>query len=158
MCFYNDDYDWTAAIWEVSTIVAESDYKCMECGTTISKGEFHRYTYQQESESCTVCEDDWHANFQEKGYCEDNGEKHNYGETYEHRICRNCCKILTAIDITEEAEGCPPFSRQPALSELHEAMNPYMFDDAPKYAAKAVELWPELATNSMIKQAMEPVG
>lgn len=139
MCFYNDDYAWTAEVSDVTDGTADSPAKCYECNSIIAAGEFRRYVYQQEHEECSVCE-------QEEA--DEPCEKHDYGETFECNLCESCVKILKAIYAVEINAGCPPYASQPNYGELQEA---FQHDDAGKYRARALTMFPGVAGHKFLE-------
>jgi hypothetical protein len=139
MCFDHDLAGWYAEIQDVTEGVSETPTRCDECFSQIGRGAWRRHIYQQESEICRLCEEE------DGDRCPD-GEC-DYGETYAHDICSRCCQLLKAIEAVEEAEGCPPHSRQPLLGELWDVMrDEYNCAASLKYARKAVELFPDLGS------------
>jgi len=143
MCFYNDNYDWTAAINELSGIRLEVPKRnCHECGRAILAGEWCEYIYQQENEECQICEDEcsyYYNDEADKETC-----KHDYGEKYTGYICRECCLVLAAIYDREEREGCPEHSRQPSAGNLYYELQE---DRDGVYVAHAIALFPELQSH-----------
>ncbi|MGB0971800.1 MAG: hypothetical protein ACPGVG_12680 [Mycobacterium sp.] len=133
MCFYNDDYDWTASVSEVTDLVSGHASRCCECGCGIEPGQWRRHIWQQQYEECQVCE---------YGEADEACVKHDYGETYATDVCRECTWLLAAIEAVEADEGCPEYARQPPSGELAEHMrNP----DSRRYWDRALEMHPQLA-------------
>ena len=56
--------------------------------------------------------------------------------------------LLTAVRSVELDEGCPEDSRVPRIGELYDAL--IEMDDGEKYARRAVEMFPELATHMIV--------
>jgi hypothetical protein len=112
MCFYND-YEWCASVWEETEGNLDSSATCDECGRKILPGEWRRHIYQQEDETCSVCE------YEEPG---EPCEVCDYGETYDYDRCQACEWILEAVESVEEEAGCPPDSRRPMLGEMRQSM------------------------------------
>lgn len=145
MCFYYDDYDWTADVFEESERVAEQSLTCVECGKGIAAGETHIRIFAQESEECLVCE--WEE-------ADEPCEEHDYGETYTARRCQSCERILKAVQSVEVEEGCPPHATRPAIGELDQAF--YDHANAETYANRVIEMYPTLADHRWVKHVLEP--
>lgn len=137
MCFYNDDYEWSASVHEETEGPAEKATRCYECGEPIAAGQWRRHIYQQEDEECRLCE-------QEEGF--DPECQHDYGETFDYDRCEPCDKVLRAIEAVEKDEGCPEYSRQPMLGELRDVFVHPEDGNAMAYAERAVAMFPEVAT------------
>lgn len=136
MCFYHD-YDWTADVWEDVLTTDAAPHECYECHARIHPGEPHRWVYQQEHEACRRCEDD--PDWQEEGGNDPGGEdckagNHDYGETFECRICDRCNRLLEAIRRAEEADGCRESEAQPAFGEIRELDREVWEEYAEKFA------------------------
>lgn len=138
MCFYHDDYDWIAEICETTAGVSPLAAKCDECGKRILAFEWRCHVYQQEHEECQRCE------YEELEPDDEPCQTHDYGETFNYDRCEDCDKIIRAIEQYELREGCKPHESRPALCDLKEELNPWNRDDAPLYAAVAIEMFPEL--------------
>ena len=146
MCFSHDDYEWTAEISETAEGHSANATRCIECGAAIAAGEFRRNIWQQEHECCQLCQDEWSDSYDEsidKATCE-----HEDGETFDADTCAACCKLLTAVRSVELDEGCPEDSQVPRIGELCDAL--IEIDDGEKYARRAVEMFPELATHRIV--------
>ena len=160
MCFYNDDYDWTATVHEVNDGPSDCKRKCYECGHAIKVGDICRTVHQQEYETCRVCEDEDSDNF--NGFdddgnsippvaCEDG--KHDYGETFDAVICHNCLKIREAVKEYELREGCPEHASEPGYGEWSEVF--FEHENKWEYAEACVAKHPELIGHAWIKDLLE---
>lgn len=143
MCFEHGDYDydWTARVTIESCGTSPLASRCYECNSRIAPYEWRRYIYQQELETCRICDecgDDYDPDEpQDPTKC-----KHDYGETFSYDRCETCDKILRAIEDYEAREGCKPSERQPLLGELQDELRQH--SDGQRYAALAIESYPEL--------------
>lgn len=160
MCFYND-YDWYASTCDVTDGPTEPAGKCYECGCEIPAGVFRRQVFMQEHEYCQICEDEDSSDFLGTIDDDDNDvpapeHKCNYGETFECDICQNCVNVLAAIKQAEIEAGCPDHAQQPAYGELRDAL--YDHEDGPKYAKRAIEMFPELASVGFVVNAAKRFG
>lgn len=142
MCF-NNDYDWYADISDVRDWPLGRPTSCHECCAPIGYGDWRRHIFQQEHEECQWCE------YEELAEADEPCETHDYGETFECDLCRDCCKILAAIEAVETDEECPPHARQPAIGELVEALS---YDEDSRYARRAVAMFPELKSSRMLRR------
>lgn len=151
MCF-TSDYEWYAEWHEQTDGERPDPARCYECSRKIAPGEWRRQVESREHEACQVCEgtfsDDWTVDAKP---CE--GE-HDYGETFEAAICRECCRVLEAIEAVEREAGCPDGSRQPAYGEMRDAVYEDARDDG-RYVRRAVANWPELLGVEWIREANE---
>jgi hypothetical protein len=150
MCFYNDDYDWTAEDHDERHVQAEAECKCHDCHRRIALGEWVRRIEQYEHEQCQICEDDRSDLYEDPNdICPEEGVygpgEHPcyYGEHWLGFICRECLLLREAIYDLEEKEGCPEDARQPAYGELQEALS---YGD--EYARHALAMFPELASHA----------
>ena len=145
MCFHHDFY-WCPDVAQKITYRADTVWHCIECRCRIGPGEWYHSVRQQEHEECRRCEDGececpgrpadddamgWHA-------CE--CEEPDHGERFEGEFCARCCKVLTAVEAHELAEGCRGNSTQPAYGELDDALH-----EEPHYADVAAAMFPDLA-------------
>ncbi len=143
MCFYHDDYGWSAEVCESTFVRGADECRCIECNRTIRSGEWRQRIWQQEHEECQICEDDFSDGYDDevrKELC-----KHDYGETFGAEICRECCLMLEAIYDLERIEGCPEDARQPACGELKQVL----YDEKTehrvrKYRQHALTMFPQL--------------
>lgn len=139
MCFYNDDYDWTASVVLQEKRTAGKQIQCYECGAKIAPGESYQWIFMQEHEECRVCE--WEE-------AETPCEKHDYGEDFSYQRCNACSQLLAAIKAVEIEEGCPEHAQQPGLCELGEVFCEH--ENRREYAARAVAMFPELKSHRLI--------
>ena len=172
MCFYNDDYEWSASVCETSEADSGPATKCAECGCKIEPHEWRKHIFMQEHEDCQICQDPFSDDYIDRKAMEaelNDGDAdwaaaqlkalddhtHDYGETYDYDCCRDCDKILQAVEDRETAEGCPVDERRPALGEMQESLMEH--EQWAEYAAHAVAMFPELAGNEFIRklQAVE---
>ena len=130
MCFVND-YDWSAEVSDHLAIVEEEDCRCEECGRTIPPGEWHEYVWQREYECCQFCND------RDVDDCEC-----DYGETYECRTCRDCCRFRDAVQATELAEGCAAYEALPPYGLLWEGVQEIGVRESAKYARTFLRMHP----------------
>lgn len=162
MCFYNDDYDWSAEVNDVTFVRTEKLNVCEECRRRIEPGEWRRRIEQREHEECQICEDSYSDDYisadadsydtkQEhaEALAELAEHKHSYGETYSGATCRECCLLLAAIYDLEEKEGCPEYARQPLGGTLREELHEEAYGRESTYVKHAVEMFPELAEHSI---------
>lgn len=161
MCFYNDDYDWVAEVYDEQYVRGEQPAKCFDCYREIKAGEWRREIFQLEHEECQICEDiesDLYEDPDEideaEGMFGPGEHPHYYGESWHGVICRECNLLRASIYDLEEKEGCPEYSRQPAFGELQETMA----DDCSrwgdkKYIRHALEMFPELTTHKLLSLA-----
>lgn len=144
MCFYNDEYDWTAEVQDVTCERATKLEHCMECGASIIAGQWCKRIHQRQHESCQLCEDDESDNYDPQSEC-----KHDYGETYDYVCCVECAKIQAAIWEYERKEDCPEYARSPTLEGLYEEAFQW-HENAEEYKKACVEMFPELAGHRFI--------
>jgi hypothetical protein len=146
VCFFHD-YDWYAELCEETEGPAPAPARCGECRRPIAAGQWRHRVYQQQYEECRACGN---------GDCECPGADGtgeccrcpvpSFGETAEYDRCESCDKVLRAVEAVELADGCHHDNARPALCGLsEEALNRCNNDHADEYAAKAVELFPEVA-------------
>lgn len=171
MCFYHEDADWTASVYEdEENAPTDKAAKCDECRAIIRVGEPRRHVYMQEHEGCIRCDRDARDSHQERSGdydeedddgnlpsltpCEDG--KHDYGETFECDICENCQKLLLAIAAAEADEGCDPHESQPSFGAMFEEMNDG--GEAITYIDRARDLFPELAMNGYLDRVHHRYG
>lgn len=147
MCFDND-YDWMASVCEEESGPAGKRCECNECGKRIEVGEWRHHIYMQEHEECQRCEDD--------GLDACKCETPDYGEDYDYIRCELCDKLLRAVEQHEIDEGCPPYARRPALTELGDTL--WQHEQAFDYAEKAVGMFPELWDHRFIKSLLLEVA
>lgn len=145
MCFYNDP-DFYATV--ISTEVKEVPYsrvpvRCCECGEIMPLGsKMHCVTMQEHKE----CQNDDH---------EDNPDcKHDFGESYSCHWCDLCEKMLIAIELLEEEEGCPKGARRPLHEGLYESLVEHGERD--KYAEAALAMFPELSGHRILRWYEKP--
>lgn len=169
MCFYNDDYDWTAEVVTQADAESGPACKCDECSRAIDADEFRHTIEMQEHEACQICEDDFSDSFINRAdmtaELDDDDDwaanqlkildkhTHDYGETYSYVRCLGCEKLLKAIEKREELAGCPAHSRRPPLSELWETMRE--IHEAKDYAEFAVKMFPELVDHPIVVNALQ---
>lgn len=153
MCFYNDDYDWTAHTNEWTYRKAVEPLACSECGGEISPGDWHCEIFQAEYDSpdCCECETCCNAEMDEE---EGVDREPCVAETWRGWQCKVCMKVLAAIYQVELEEGCPWHARQPGAGELWDEMSEH--DGAPQYMARAVKTFPELAANGRVVDHLVP--
>lgn len=125
MCFDNDDFDWYAEVQVDTSGENARRERCHECRRWIEVGEWCRRIFQQEHDGCSECD----------GL--DPDCEHDYGQTYHYVCCQECVTILNAIKQVEQAEGCPAYAQQPALTELRDAM--WEHESRWQYAEAAVD-------------------
>lgn len=152
MCFSNGDYGWTAEVQVNTSGCSPLQCKCYECRAIIAPYEWRVHIYQQEYEECQRCECEKLDDDDE--LCDELCDEHDYGETFEYVRCETCDKILRAIEAFEAREGCPVDERRPALCDLKDELNRWNRDDAPLYAAIAIEAYPELASVPWLLDAL----
>ncbi len=146
MCFYNDDYEWTAESCEATEGHGGTATRCIECGAMIAAGEYRRHVYQRERESCQVCEDEWSDDYddeQDKATC-----KHDYGNEFTADTCEACCNLLVAVRSVEVEAGCPEHAQVPAIGELRDSLIDH--HEREVYARRAVQMFPELASHEIV--------
>ncbi len=139
MCF-DTEGDWQATINEWSGVRGPRSH-CTECGAEIPEGAWRLHIHQQESEECTICE------YEEGEYREDCD--HDYGESFDGDVCRECCLVRAAIYELEEKEGCPSYSREPLFGTLWEELQQDKKWGENHYVRYAMERYPELANHGM---------
>ncbi len=139
MCFYNES-DWCAELHDEFHSIAESNCKCFECNRTIFAGEWRHRIEQQEYEGCQDCDE-----LGDDDDCCDG--QHNYGETFDCDICRECSLLLEAIYDLERIEGCPEHARQPSYGELGDVLW-----DEPHYWRHAIERFPGLIASNAYRR------
>lgn len=139
MCFDHSDCDWYASVQIDSTGTSIRRSTCYECGKRIEMYEWRRFVFMQEHEECRRCE------LEELDEDDEPCDQHDYGEVFTYARCEDCDKIIRAIEQFELREGCPVYEARPALGELREELNRWNRDDAPRYAAIAIETFPELS-------------
>lgn len=136
MCFYHE-YDWSAEVYERDEGAAGEKCRCVDCRRQIHVGETVTHFYLREREECECG-----AEFGETGPCDfDDGEPHNFGEEDEFDVCGQCVQVRRAIRAQEESEGCSGGEAEPSYGELQDAI---CNDDEGKYAAKVLEMFPDL--------------
>jgi len=133
MCF-EPEYDWYADVTALTESEAGARVACEDCGELIHPGDWRRYVYQQEHEECQRCE------WEELEPGDEPCDTHDYGETWECSLCRDCCNIRAAISAVEADEGCRPDTREPAYGELDEALR---YDDG-RYVARVRAWFPRI--------------
>lgn len=151
MCFVND-YDWCAEVHHQADGERPEAAQCYECGRVIVPYEWRRHVEQWEYGSCQVCEDEFSDRWTTGAKPCDGA--HDYGETFEASTCRECCRMLEAIEAVEREAGCPDGSRQPGYGEMCDAV----YEDARdcgRYVLRAVTTWPELLGVEWIRKASE---
>lgn len=149
MCFYDDDYEWYAEVHDTTTGTSPLASRCYECHRRIEPHQWLTHIFQQEREACSRCDecgDDYDPD-QDPATCE-----HDYGETFECDICESCIKLREAIERVEEEEDCPPHARQPGIGGLWDVMLEH--SDATKYAQRAIEMFPELGGDELIRNVL----
>lgn len=162
MCFYDEgDYGWSASVTKEATRLAPRRATCRECNGVIQLGSRLHEIYQQEHDLCQICEDDESGSYidtddfddeanlsqdeiEAQRFMQDTLANHEcrYGETYLYRRCDACEKLLRAIAVQEEIEGCPPGNRVPPLEELRMVFTEH--EAAFEYAERAVVMFSEL--------------
>jgi hypothetical protein len=154
MCFYHDDYDWIARVFEETTAKADKPLKCLECFRHVGPGEAYTHIEMREYEECRVCQEDRDdGRFREDFDCEAAGGKHDFGEEDTHRICDRCQKLLEAIQRVEEDDGCSGQETRPALAQLRDAF--WESDHAQAYLDRARADSPELAMSGHLDHFYE---
>lgn len=151
MCFVHEG-DWTARVYEESTVKATKPVKCLECFRLIPIGEEYTDIEMREYEECRRCQDecsDWY----EPNHPDCADEKHDFGEEMEHRICAECQKLLGAIQGVEEDDGCQGHETRPPLGELREVF--WESDHAIEYIDRARTESPELAMSGYLDRIYE---
>ena len=159
MCFYNDDYDWTASVVEQSTGVSIGKL-CDECHLPIPPGATIHHIFMQEHEECHACENgececpltaDGELSCDSKG-CQ--CEKPAFGETFDYDRCDECDKFLRAVEAAEIDEGCEPYEARPGLGGMIEELRNLEGDNevypAKRYFKLAVKMFPELVTSGYL--------
>ena len=163
MCFYNDDYEWTASVVEKLDTLSPKNCRCEECGNDIEVGDVCRIVHMQEHEQCQICEDNWSDNY--AGWTDEKGEAiaplpcdsgHDYGNTFDATICLNCLKVREAVKEYELKEGCPEHASEPGYGEWHEVF--FEHSNNWEYAEACVAKYPELADHAWIKTLLERDG
>lgn len=150
MCFVHD-YDYCVEVHRQSDGEHPEPAQCYECGRKIASGDWRRHVEQRERADCQVCGDEWSDRWRADADC---GGVHDYGETFAASTCRECCRVLEAIEAVEREAGCPDGSRQPAYGELREAVYEDARDSG-RYVLRAVAAWPELLGVEWIRAAVE---
>ncbi len=167
MCFYDEgDCDWTATVCLEKDRLADRPTRCNECSRKVPLGGKLHEVFQQEHESCQICQDEDsesfigtndEADFEPEEWVERMAILANhacsYGETFLYRRCSDCDNLFKAIEAREEEEGCPPYARRPMLTELHYAFSEH--ESNFEYAEKAVEMFPELLSHPFIERLLE---
>lgn len=153
MCFSNE-HDWYADVTDESFCRNAGDARCFECGEFIADGDWRYKCHQQEHEDCLIC-GVYNDNYDDtvmRDFCE-----HDYGETFDAEICRECLLTLAAIYDLEEIEGCPEDSRQPMFGELLQVLtNEWVYGDEFKYRRHALEKYPELVASRVMQMTCPP--
>lgn len=157
MCFTRDgDYDWLARACEDYMDTATKPVTCQECFRRIPVGEKFTHIEMREWECCRVCDPETRA----EAFHDDDSDnpdecpspcaddKHDYGNTDEHRICADCQKLLTAIQHVEEDDGCKGDETRPGWGELRETF--WESDHAQEYIDRARQDYPELAMSGYL--------
>lgn len=151
MCFYHEDYDWSASVVDHVKGEAEGDAVCAECHRPIRDGEWRHTVEMQQHEECQLCLD---GHPDDDGVIPDPGpHKCDYGETYSYVRCLGCERILEAIKAVEVREGCPPNAQQPSYEGLHEAL--WDHESKYEYATAAVDMYPELWSHPMVEDLLK---
>ncbi len=153
MCFYNDDYDWVAAIEDEAERILEKPTRCDECGRKMQVGETAHHVFQQQHEECQACEEG-DCDCPDKEDCPHDCkcDEPNFGETFEYDRCVECDKFLKAVEQHETDEQCPPMERQPAYAMMIETISEFERKDALKYFRKAARMFPELKRTGYLKR------
>lgn len=149
MCFYSDP-DWACAVETDEDIVCDRHTYCNECGRDIGIGATYKHIHQQEHEECQTCYD---------GDCEcprdaegeltcDGGAACQcndpcFGETFEYDVCQDCQDFLKAVQSAEIEAGCDLAESKPPLSAMVESICEGGRNEAKKYWAKAVTMFPK---------------
>lgn len=153
MCFYNDDYYWTAEVVEDSLGVLEHSGKpteCMECGKKLQPGDWRHTVHMEQYAECPRCEEneDWGITGDEAIH------ECTVGETYDYVRCLDCEHLLDCVVDVEIQEGCPPAARKPAYEDLREAA--FVESDSRfAYAQEAVDRYPELWSHPFIVDLLD---
>lgn len=150
MCFVND-YDYCVESHHQSDGERPEAAQCYECCRKIVPGEWRRHIEQWQYADCQACGDEWSDRWRSDADC---GDEHDYGETFESSTCRECCRVLEAIEAVEREAGCPDGSRQPAYGEMRDAVYEDARDEG-RYVLRAVTTWPELLGVEWILAAHE---
>ena len=148
MCFYNEG-DWTAQLFVDETVKLDSQRRCSECHNTIHVGVTCRRVFLQEHDYCPECGVEFHEDGTADEPCEGQHD-HSYGERDELFICGDCEKVIAAIRMVEEDEGCTGNEAVPAFSQLREAF--WESDHAVEYIDRARSEFPELAMNGHLDE------
>lgn len=169
MCFYDNDGDWSASVWQETEADSGPAIKCDECGKPIAENEWRRHVFGQEHDSCQICEGEFSDEFisreeMETELADGDAEwatahlkelaehKHDYGESFHYDRCRDCDKILQAVEARETDEGCPVNQRRPGLYEMREAL--WEHEQRKEYAERAISMFPELSEDGFIQELM----
>lgn len=142
MCFYHDDADWHASVYEDNVLAAEKKARCHECHCWIHPGEWCRDIFIQERETCRVCQLDDDYDDEPDSELEPCAEGEcDYGEQFQYVRCEACDKVIRAVEAVERDAGCTGNSITPPLIKLYEAMT----YEENEYGDRARELYPEVA-------------
>lgn len=147
MCFYHGDYDWVARFFKTEDRVSDGTVMCDECCQRICAGQLYEHTDQQEHEECRRCEDSFSSRYEPGNEKCDRGE-HDYGETYQHHVCEQCQKMLTAVQRVEEDAGCIGAETRPGLGGLFEGVRES--DHREEYFDRARADHPDLALSGYL--------
>lgn len=169
MCFYNDDYYWTASVQDETSESSGKTCRCDECGCDIAADQWRHQIHQQEHEACQVCGDEWSDDYIDKAAMEEEltgddkewaaenlrilaEHKCDYGETCDYVRCEACHLMLIAVEQREKDEGCPADARRPALTELWDNMHEMRGDG---YVGYAVAMFPMLSNHPRVAELIE---
>lgn len=156
MCFTEcGDSDWSASLIEQEWKIAHKVIKCHECRADIACNEEYLHIFMQENEYCWKCDPDSDEFIEDEDNPADPATcEHDFGEEYTYKRCRGCDNFLNVIEKIEEEEGCPSYTRRPALESLLDTL----LDIGPecdRYVTAALEKHPELKDNRIIKRLLE---
>lgn len=154
MCFYNDDYDWTAAVCEEDKRTASKPVRCMECRRLIPVGGAVVHVFLRQHEACKNCDEElreeWDDDYEGGPLTPCADGKHDYGETYDYDRCEDCDQFLQAVQTAELEAGCRLNESRPPLEFMVEYIAEAGIEEARKYFKKARDLFPCLKESGFL--------
>ena len=154
MCFYNDDCDWIAQVYEESASVVTESGQCQECGRIMLVGATMHNVWIQQYEACRRCDPneraEWDDDFAGGPLEQCSDGQHDYGETFDYSRCDDCDLFLQAVQEAEEDAGCHHDDARPPLEFMRERINDGGQDEAKRYWRKALERYPQLKASGYL--------
>jgi hypothetical protein len=147
MCFWNDDYDWTAEVSEEEEFVASKPTKCQECYRLIPAGETMVHIWMQQYEECHACYDG-ECECPEGRCCQ--CEEPVFGETFDYHRCQECDKFLMAVEAAEVEEGCARHESRPGLGAMASDIMDGDRENIKRYFKRALRDFPELKASGYL--------